>query len=247
MADFSYIGVGKVYLREAGAAAGLVEVGNCSALAFNVNEDVRELKDYTQAGGGTYSEVRRIESVEATMTLHDLNASNLARALFGSTSAFTATPVVDEVLIGYPGAFTPTAKPIDTSVAPVLTNSGATQTYVLGTDYTVTPSGIEIPATGSAITTGQSLRLDYTPKAGNAVEALTNSAKEYELFFAGLNEARSGKTVNVNAYRLKLGAAQNLALIGDDYAALELTGKVLKDTTKTGVGVSQYFKAQIVT
>jgi len=60
-----------------------------------------------------------------------------------------------------------------------------------------------------------------------------------------LNEARSGKAVVIHIYRQKLGAAQNLALIGDDYAALEISGKVLKDTTKTGAGVSQYFKATL--
>jgi hypothetical protein len=117
---------------------------------------------------------------------------------------------------------------------------------VANTDYVVTAAGLEIP-TGSTITTDTDIHIDYTPAAGNAVEALTGSAQEYEIYFAGLNEARSGKAVNVHAYRVKLGAAQNLSLIGEDYLALELAGKVLKDTTKTGAGISQYFKTQIVT
>jgi hypothetical protein len=50
----------------------------------------------------------------------------------------------------------------------------------------------------------------------------------------------------VHAYRVKLGAAQNLALIGDEYAVLEMTGKLLKDTSKVGGGVSQYFKVKVV-
>ncbi len=77
------------------------------------------------------------------------------------------------------------------------------------------------------------------------MQALTTSGKEYELYFEGLNEARSGKPVTVQAYRVKLGAAQALSLIGEDYAALEMTGKLLKDTSKSGVGVSQYFRVEI--
>ena len=41
------------------------------------------------------------------------------------------------------------------------------------------------------------------------------------------------------------GVDKYLALIGEEYAAMEQTGKLLKDTTKVGVGVSQYFKAEI--
>ena len=64
---------------EAGAAAPMIAVGNCSALKFSITEEIKSLKDFTQAGGGTYNEVRRIESVEMSMTLHDLNADNVAR------------------------------------------------------------------------------------------------------------------------------------------------------------------------
>lgn len=73
MTDYSYIGVGKLHLRVAGASAPLAFVGNCSALNFAVTEETKELKDYTQAGGGTYNEVRRVEAVECQMTLHDLS------------------------------------------------------------------------------------------------------------------------------------------------------------------------------
>lgn len=309
MTDFSYIGVGKVHLKEYGSAAGLTFVGNVSALGLAINEDVKELKDFTQTGGGTYNEVRRIDSVEASMTLHDLSADNLAKALFGSTSAITAAAVVDEALgAGYKGALVPFANPVNTSVAPVIeavhgdtattranstavslnaylvpatpngyfykvttagttaaspptfgTTVGGTTTdgtatltnmgkvlLVADTDYVVSTAGITLTDAAS-FTDGETLQAGYTKSAGNAVQALTSSAKEYEIFFEGLNEARSGKAVNVRLFRVKLGAAQNLALIGDDFAALELTGKVLKDTTISGAGLSQYAKIAVVT
>jgi hypothetical protein len=118
-------------------------------------------------------------------------------------------------------------------------------TLLADTDYTVSGAGILLTSTAS-VTDGQTFQIDYTKKAGSVVNALTSSSQEYELAFEGLNEARSGKPVSIQAYRIKIGAAKNLSLIGEDFAALEMGGRVLKDTTKTGSGVSQYFKIKLV-
>lgn len=308
MTDFSYIGSGKVYLRKVGAAAPRLFVGNVSSLGFNIAESPIELKDYTKPGGGTYNEVRRIDSVEASLTMHDLSGDNLATALFGNTGAISVTPITDEVQTLYLGGLVRTALPINTAVAPVVnaqngtdavtradttaydlgdflvpatpngfyyevttagTSAGTPPTFpttvgatvadgtavltcmgrvllTLNTDYTVSGGGIYIEEAAAA-TDGEPLEIDYTPAAGSVVEALLNSAQEYELVFDGLNEARSGKPVIIEAYRVKFGPAANLPLIGDEYAALELTGKVLKDSTKNGTSVSQYFKVEVVT
>jgi hypothetical protein len=243
MPDFSYMGSGKVYVRVTGAAAPLVEVGNVSALSFAVSENVIELKDFTQQGGGTYNEVRRIDSVEASMTMHDLSGDNLRRALFGSSSAIAAGPVTLEVAISYKGGFIPTARPINKAVAPSVTGSGGTPTYTAGTDYEVRDGGIYM-LPGTTIVDGTSIRINYTGLGHDIVQALTSSAQEYELVFEGLNEARSGKPVIVQAFRVKLGAAQNIALIGEEFAALELSGKVLQDSSK-GAGLSKYFTVKV--
>jgi hypothetical protein len=240
--DYSYLGSGKVYLEEVGGSAGLLEVGNCSALNFVVNEETKELRDYTQPGGGTYNEVRRISSVEMQLTAHDLSPSNLARVLYGSTNALSVTAVTNEaasVLTGK-GHFIATAKPSIAITA--VTSTGGGTTYTAGTDYEVRPGGIFIPTT-STIPVG-AIEIDYTPFAGSMVEAIVNSGKEYRMLFGGLNEARSGKATIIEVYRGRIGAARNLSFIGDEYAALEVTGKVLKDTSKVG-GISQYFRVAI--
>lgn len=247
MTDYSYVGSGKVYARVVGAAAGLVHLLNCSKLAFAVSEDVKELKDFTQPGGGTYNEVRRVSAVEASIVMHDLSPENLAIVLRGTSAAITAAAITDETLTAvYKSSFAKTAYPIDTSVAPVITSSPAGTTYTLDTDYTVGESGITF-LSGATFTNGVNLLIDYTKKAGSVIETFLTAAQEYELVFAGLNEARSGKAVSIQAYRVKMGVPQNLDLISDDFAALEVTGKLLKDTTKNGTTVSQYFKVQIVT
>lgn len=304
MADYSYLGSGKASLREIGSAGGFIEVGNCSALGFAVTEETKELKDYTQPGGGTYNEVKRISAVEASISMHDLSPANLARALYGASNAVAEQAVVGEVSLVYPDAVVPfvsmpkagaaitvatagataatrantTAYALNAAIVPATSNgfyyrattagtSGASiptypttigATVVDGTvtwtcvgktavvanvDYEVRAGGILVyPGVTRA---GETWTFGYTRAQTDVVQALVTSGKEYEMLFEGLNEARSGKRTIIRAYRVKFGAAQNLALLGEDYAVLEVTGKLLKDTTKTGAGVSQYFQAQI--
>lgn len=244
MADFSYFGRGKVYVREVGSSSGLEHIGNVSALRGVINENVIELEDYTDVGGGTYNEVRRIQSVEVTATLHDLNADNLARVIFGTAGAISTSQVLDEShASAYPGSFVPTANP----AASIATVKVGMDTLTLGEDYTVVPGGILITEDGEIDYLGATVLITYTPSAGNAVEALLRSAKEYEFFFSALNEARSGKPVTFHAYRWLMGPAQSLDLITDAHLALPVTGKLLKDQTKNGTTQSQFFRVAIVT
>jgi len=171
MANYAYMGKGIVSLTpEAGGAA--VDVGNVSALSFNINENIIKLPNYRTAGGGTYAQVNRIESVEFTATLHDLSPENLAMVLFGTST-------------------------------------------VVGNVATI--------------------------------EALTTGAQTFEMVFNGVNEAATGKTVTVTVHRAKIGAAQGLGFIGDEFAALEITGEVLIDTDITDAGLSQFFKVEMDT
>ena len=242
MADYSYIGVGKVYMREYGASAGLVEIGNCTALEFAVQEETKELRDYTSTGGGVLNEVRRITGVEIRLTMAEYSPDNLARALYGTTASEVAGTVTDESVTAYKGGLVRLQYPNPASV--VVTDAAGTTTYTEGSDYEVRPGGIYI-LEGGAITDGEALLVDYSYGALDVIQALAASAGEWELVFEGLNEARSGKPVIVDVWRCRFGAAANLSLIGDDFATLELTGKVLKDASKTS-GLSQFFRVQMV-
>lgn len=124
----------------------------------------------------------------------------------------------------------------------VLTCAGKL-TLVSGTDYTITGSGLTVTA-GVSID-GETWTVGYTKAVIDDVQALTASGQEYEFTFEGLNEARSGKRSNIVAHRVTLSPAQQMALISDDYGSLEITGKVLQDTTKNGTTVSQYFAVGI--
>ena len=245
--DYSYLGSGKVFARVVGAADGLRFLGNVTDLTLAIAEDKKELKDRTQPGGGTYNEVTRIDSVEATIKMSDLSPENVALALYGAAAAITAGAVANEAATAYTDTFIKTAYPINTSLTVTVTGAGSpSPAYSAGTDFVVRGGGIEIPS-GSTIPGGTPIQIDYTKKAGYDVQALVVAAQEYELVFDGLNEARSGKSVIVQGHRVKFGPAAALALLSEDYAELEVKGKLLKDTTKNGTSVSQYFGVQIVT
>jgi hypothetical protein len=242
--DFSYMGVGKVHLREVGAQAAMLHIGNVSALDLGVTTDTKEQKDYTAVGGGTVAEVHRISAIELSMTLHDLDKGNISRAFLGTGSSVVAGTVANEPIVAFAGGFIPTAKPIDTTENVIVVN-GAT-TYVLGTDYTVSAGGITIVA-GGAITDGTTLEVTYTTIDHDNVEAITENAKEYELYFEGMNEAKDGRSVNVHIYRTKLSPTDKLSLINDDFASFTVKSKLLRDNSKKGAGISKYFKVQIAT
>jgi hypothetical protein len=293
--DYSYLGVGKIYMRDINGSGGLVPIGNVSALNFAVQEEQKELMDFTAAGGGARNEVRRVKGVEAKITLHDLSPDNLALALYGESDAVAAGSVSGEVIGVVKGALIPlanvgasnvalthgldaweaeTAYALDALVhagthvykcttagtsgasAPTWKTDGTDTTDgtvtwadlgaftpVAGTDYEVRPAGLWIPADSNIQT--PTVTVAYQHPGQDVVEALTQAAGEYELMFDGVNEARSGKAAVVRVHRIRFGAAANLDLIGDDYAGLELTGKLLSDDTQ-GAGLSRFFRATVV-
>lgn len=241
--DYSYLGSGRILARRRNVpGAGFVELGNCSALSIGVESEVKRLQDFRSPGGGTRNQVNRITSVNVTLTAHDLSPLNLALAYNGNTSAVLGGPVTDEMAIAAKGSFVGLKGQASaiTSVSPADTGTA----YVAGTDYVFQNNGLFIPA-GSLIpaATGNTpnIKVTYTQRKGNLVQALTTAAPELEFKFLGLNEADSGSAVEVNIWRARLAPAASLPLIGDEYAALEMTGAALADSGQP-TGVSQFFQ-----
>lgn len=239
---YPYLGSGKIYARTQGSAAGLMELGNASKLELAVKEDKQKLKDFSKPGGGTYSSVSRISEATLQMTLNDLNKTNVARAVFGTEVAVTGATIVDEAVTAYKGAICPLLHPNPTAVT--VSHTTGTPAYTANVDYEVRAGGIYI-IPGGVITDAQALKVDYTFAAYDKVEAMTSASILLELHFEGLNEANSGKPVIVDIYKAQLSPTKALSLLGDKFADLEVEAEVLADTSKTGAGISQYFRVKL--
>ena len=238
----AFLGSGKIYLADVLTPDKLIYIGNCSALNFEAQTEEKTLTDYSNPGGGTDASILRITSVDISYTGHGFNKANIARALFGNASDVAGATVVDEVRVAYKGALCKLDFPNPSAVT--VKHSSGTPTYVVNTDYTVNEAGIEITE-GSAIADAASIKVSYTYPAHANIQALVASNKNYRMVFKGLNEARSGKPQIVEVYKLS-HSPSSLGLIGDDFGAMEFTGKAQKDVTKTGALISQYLQIQDV-
>lgn len=240
--DYSYLGSGSILVREYGAAAPLLTLGNCSALTLSPQEDVKSLLDFTQPGGNARNEVRRLTAVNMNYTFHDFSAENFAIGLRSLATPISAGSAPDEEVVAYKGGYVSLSK-LAATITSVKSADGLT-TYAAGDDYELRDGMLYIPS-DSTITApvagAANIEVAYTYLAQKKVEALVNANKQYELVFIGLNEARSGKRTRVTLHKVSGGVLQEMAVIGEEFGAGQVNGSLLSDGTKTGQGVSQYF------
>lgn len=219
------------------------DLENASNFTLSFAEEEKQLLDYRTGTGGIDSSVKRISSSSGQIDLRHWVAENLAKIFWGSTSALTASAIVAEA--GYKirlGYFMPTKRVIDTTVAPAIKKGVTT---ILAADYTVSPGGIlwnSSLTTGGGVADGDAVTIDYTPKAGNSVHSLEGSAPVVSMHAEGINQV-DGKYWVIQIWKAKLGVANNVSLIADDFSTFQVSFTVEKDETRsTG---SQYFTLQI--
>jgi hypothetical protein len=235
----SFIGGGAMYFREKGAAAALLNVGNASALTFAINENKLNQRNYQQPGGGNIASTSSITDVTGSVTGLSFSPSTLAVALRSLVNTIAASTVSAEAHTAYVEGFIPLNKVADTSTI-VVTGTGGTPTYTIGTDYQVKNNGILIPS-GSTIADSTALEIDYDSIEYYNIEGITKASVDYEIYFDGFNDADNGKQVTVKCHTVKFSPSSALALISDDFGELPMEFEVLADTTKDGSSESQYF------
>lgn len=240
---YTYIGKGTIYLGPYAQDAAKRSVGNASRLELTVEAEEKELLDFQNPGGGKANQINRITGVQLAMTLHEISPENLAAAAFGSAAAVAGGAVSGEAHTAYKGGLVRFAKLPDLAEAITVTDGDLT-TYEEGDDYILTRAGIVITHEG-AIADEQGIEVSYTARPSNVVQALTQAAQEWKLTFDGLNEAESGRPVVVDVHRIKFSPLQNLGLIADEFAGLEMTGESLSDEAVTGAGLSKFFTVEM--
>lgn len=236
-----FSGVGKIYVAPFAAPENKVEVGNVLKADISYKEQVEKMPDMRHMGGGTYAELRRVEEVELTLELADFSVTNLARALYGTVAGTDAGSITGEAHKAYRGGL---IRLTHLQPSAVTLKKGAAT--VPAAEYEVRPEGIYIKPTSTTITSGDDVTVDYTHGDYVNIEALTTSAPELAITLGGMNEANDGKPCIVDMWRVSQSVTKALALISDGkFGTLEVTGTLLADPNKTGVGISRFMRKQM--
>lgn len=239
--------VGQLYARVRGSTKAHMPVGNVKELVLEHKEDVQKQDDMTALGGGIHAEDRRVTEVTLKMKMADLNPVNLCRAVLGTSALVAAGDVVDEPFAASLGGLLPLAHIQPTSVVVKMGADKATATAVDAADnFEARPEGILLLPTAKDIAEDAKLWVSYSYGEYANIEALTTKAVELELLFGGLNSVNDGKPQRVEIFRVSQSVTKSLALINKDFGELEVEGSVLLDHTKTGIGISRYYRTSFV-
>lgn len=116
---------------------------------------------------------------------------------------------------------------------------------VKGTDYEVTPQGIEILSTSTnftfpaavppqTVTPGVEISINFDHDAYSLLNLLTESGTEYALYFDGINAAAGGAAFSGQLYRIKPRPATGIPFISKEIARWSMTADILSDNCQTG-------------
>lgn len=250
----SFIGGGKLWIREKASGSTTPQMyafGNADSFSFAINEDKKTQRNYTQPGGGNIASQSAITDVTASVNALSFQPRTLALALRSLVKTIASAAVTGETHKVYKDALEPLKSiPDGTKTITVTSQDGGT-TFTVNTDYVIEHGGIYIPE-GSTITSADStnagveIKVDYTSLETYTIEAITQSAIEYEIFFNGFNDADNGKPTTVTCHKVKFSPTQALELISEDFGSLPMTFEVLADDSITAAGESKYFNIKMV-
>lgn len=247
------LGRGAVYFASLDTTTGLPlsyrHLGNCPAFTVTVEPELLEHQSSRAGLKVTDLEIVVSQKTSISVTLDEAtNFENLAFFFSGSAvndETNTARTTVAGVEISssivkgrwYDLRNASGARLYDLSGTLVVKAGAASpgSTITLGTDYTVDAvmGRIFIPST-STVTAGHKLFFDYTTASNESavdrVYGLTASQIKGALKFVSTNPADSGKRVEYQFHEVSIRPEGDLALIGDEFTQITLTGTANKNT-----------------
>ena len=229
----SFLGSGDLYVDILGSgnvSTGYQLLGNATMLSIQANA---ELKEQTAKGRSTYGQVIASVSVgtphDLKITFNQLDRTVMAMAWLGTAAdiAVTGAAVTNQAITFHHDKWTDIGKR-DLSAITV-TNTGATVTYVLDTDYNLNTrlGWVKALSTG-AITDGQAGEIDYTyaSKTGFSVVGANQSSIRIGLYFDGKNLVTL-KDCQLTIYAAQLVPTSAIDLLADDFSGAEMDGRMI--------------------
>lgn len=238
----AFIGAGDVMLNPydpvTGLLTGWVFGGSADKFSVKPNSNIKsKTSKAREQYGQTIATVALPQDADLSITFGEVNKDNIKLAFMGTSRVINTAAggtITAEAISAKLGVYVPLAHKNLTN-AVVVTNSGATVTYVLGTDYDVNYRLGWIRAlAGGAITDGLALKVDYVSGAisGTEIAGSTQAQLRTQVMFDGKNFV-DGSPAEVEIYEAVLAPSGEFDFLADDWGALELTGKMTTPQGKT--------------
>lgn len=246
MSARGFLGAGDLYIARYVNGAFEDWKGPYECTKFEIKPNI-ELKEMVSKGKSTYGQV--IESValqqpaDFTVDLPEVNKESLAIALLGTTAALsqdagslTAVSVTAKL-----GAWVALTK-ANWNEAPVVTNDGATITYVEGEDYIVnrTLGWIKV-LEGGAIADAAPLKVtvDYDAITGTEIQGATSADVRARFKLDGINQVDKAPCI-VTVHEVVIAADSALDFLADDFNNVSMPGRM-----KTPTGFTSPFSVHL--
>jgi hypothetical protein len=233
-------------LRDAitGALGRFVYVGDVSALSAKLTTEKAKHVESNSGQKGTVRSFGIGKSCTLDMTWHQFDTDNLAIVLQGTSVATAAGTVTAEEIAG-PLAVGDVFYLQNPGVSNVIIkdSTGTPIVLVLDTDYSIEDAAFGRCRLLNVGTFAWPLLVDYSYSARKAAGMFTTGQKEYALRYEGVNLAEGNAPVMADYYKVAPDVLAELALItsGSDVAGMQITGEVLRDTSKPATGaLGQY-------
>lgn len=246
MAARGFLGAGDIYINriEAGVKQGIE--GPYYGNKFEIKPKVKKL-ELSSKGRNDYGQLLESVSIqepaEFTVELNEVNKESMTIALLGSQAAVsqTAGSLTAEAIVAKLDKWVPLSKGGLTGAATV-TNTGATVTYVMGTDYVVNPQTgwVKALSTGT-IVADEALKVTcaYGAYTGTKISGATNTDIRAEIIFNGINQA-DGLPCIVTIHEAVIAADAAFDFLASDFNTVSLPGSM-----KTPAGSAEPFTVEL--
>jgi hypothetical protein len=249
MSARGFMGSGDIYINRIVGGVKLGMDGPYFANKFEIkpNVDKKQLESKGRNSRGQVIESVSVQKpAEFTLELNEVNKESMILALLGTEASRTQTAgsltAVD--FVAKLGKWVPLSKQALTAAALTVTNSGASTTYVEGTDYEVNRQlgWIRALATGSIVADAPlKVTAAYGAIAGAVISGATNTDIRAEIVFDGINEADKLPVI-VTIREAIIAADSAFDFLADDFNTVNLPG-----TMKTPTGAAEPFTVELRT
>lgn len=212
-----------------GTRLGLHFIGDVSSAQATPQVERSQVRETVSGQGRTAASLIKSVAYQIAITMRSIRKDALKLALRGVLTDKAAASVTDEAHVARAGKFL-ALEHVKVS-AVVVTNAGATVTYVADTDYVVHADEgmIEILDTG-AIADASDILIDYNYASQHHVK-VDPKQRYYRIVFSGMNSADNDKQVRADFYKVQLDPSV-ISLITDDTEEHELAGQLVHDTSR---------------